>query len=162
MSIFINSKKIIKCILLNNNERMFYYDMLPESDFIFLNTYLKQNNKIETLFMNSSIILTKKNFIISIVNDFDIDYDDINVLMKNKLYKPLINLIDLINIINTNDDEFYLEEKYKLAIEELSDHVTTLQKETINKFNVELTEYLSDNEDIISYSVDNFSTIKNI
>lgn len=160
MEIFITSQKIIKCVYESQkNDISIFYDYIHDDDINLLNNYLLDGD-INTIYGS----LNKKNFTYSIINVSNEDYLEIEQLLKNKHYKPIIKLNNLIaDIKNKTNTTFNFEKIYQDAIDSLTIYTETLKNENTsmhltsrvnismhstlknNNYN-DLTEYLSDND----------------
>jgi hypothetical protein len=138
MNIFINTVKIIKFTFIKDNNTYIFYDYITDDDL----TFLQKN--VNYLSFNSMFYGTilYKNFSYQIIKNDDDDFNDISSLLKNKLYKPNVRINDIIISLGQKDDDYDIEEKYKIAIDELMITTEELQKEYNN--DLILTEYIEE------------------
>jgi hypothetical protein len=138
MNIFINTVNIIKFTFNKDNNTYIFYDYITDDDLTFL-----QKNIIHLSFNTSFYgTILYKNFSFQIIKNDDNDFNDISSLLKNKLYKPSVRINDIIISLGSIDDDYDIEEKYKIAIDELMITTEELQKEYNN--DLILTEYIEE------------------
>jgi len=177
MNIFINTVHIIKFTFCINNQTAIFYDNISDEDLVFLKQHIKSIN-MKTIYGN----IMFKHFSYHIITNNDTDFNDITLLLKNKLYKPNIKINDVITSlkITNNLEDCNIENIYKTAIdqlmistEELSREYNIISKKTDHNLkNIILTEHIDnssdnssdDSNDNKNYSVnlDNIQTEKNI
>jgi hypothetical protein len=138
MNIFNNTVNIIKFTFNKDNNIYIFYDYINDDDLTFL-----QKNIIHLSFNTSFYgTILYKNFSFQIIKNDDNDFNDISSLLKNKLYKPSVRINDIIISLGSIDDDYDIEEKYKIAIDELMITTEELQKEYNN--DLILTEYIEE------------------
>jgi len=167
MEVFISPHKIVKCSLICPNDLIIFYDYLHEDDINHLLHYLLDAD-INTHTIYGKI--NRNNFSISVVEHYSnlTEYNDIEKLLQNKFYKPILKLTDIIynlkkkqsNLLNhSNFDKIFQDAIDTLTIytENLKNENTRLHKsehltsnENKSKSNScltsSLTEFLSDSE----------------
>ena len=164
MNIFINTVKVIKYTIHKNSNSMLFYDHISTDDLLFLENNIK-NLKFKTIYGN----ISKQHFSFSIINESDSDYNDIKLLLNNKLYNRSINIKDI--IISLKNDCVYKDDDYddkilsprsKQTLEQLMITTEELNKDNkkSNHNDVILTEHLSsdseniENNNIVPYTID--------
>ena len=156
MNIFIRTINIIKCIVNNKNDNLLFYDYISDDDLSFLNKHFDLIN-YKTIYGH----INKKNFVFSIIKDDNNDFNDIKLLLNNKLYNQPLHINDIINNIKTqlnnhtvdfqsNFNNNILTEQDNDILRELTITTEQLKNNMPNNDNIILTEFINDDD----YDVD--------